>query len=337
MAKNVMIIPEAPTWVKLPQAQANATGEIVTKDVLKVNWLWAKQWKGALPSDRETVTVRIDGDIEGDFIPAIRRAASLARGKYVILFTGHGSRAPDANVKYIKQFQFDTVPEPGYVRLDNRTRAITARVLDLSDLADKQNGRWVVKPEAQQKKVDNVVHFGTLTQGYVDGLAARWRIIEAMRDEFKKNGVRKLIVLTCNVGNYPFDCARLATLINLPTVFYKDYIGGQVVDLTMPPDPLVTRTAMLWATPTREGPPPMDPFKQQGWKTARWSRHPFWTQLPNGRVAEFAPGSLGTSTMAAAWQLALPPALSQVEALGTNIVDAALRQAGAAPRTMPPR
>jgi hypothetical protein len=139
-----MIIPDSRVAVQVTQAQADAHD----LDLLEQNWLWAKQWKEAVPSDRETVSVPVNGDIDRDFLPAVRKAASLASGKYVILFTGHGGRGPTgATVNQITRFQFDTVPEPGAVRLDNHTRAITADVLNFLNVAQQQDGKWVPKPQ----------------------------------------------------------------------------------------------------------------------------------------------------------------------------------------------
>jgi hypothetical protein len=212
----------------------------------------------------------------------------------VILFTGHGTRAPGGTRTTLSHFAFESVPETR----SPKTEIIDEEVLNFLDIAQKDGTSWVPK----SRRDPGAVAAFTPSQATVDRLAPKWAALQAMRDAFSTNQIDRLILLTCNVGLFPDECQKLANLIRTTVVAYRALIA--TTEVTPPFDEPLNRSmrsVMIWSTTDHSSQrPPPDPLTNamfmnsipeatNKWILANWKHHPYWAMIPAGPGIECKP------------------------------------------------
>lgn len=303
MAKAVLVIPDTPV-----QRLVGKPAPLMPPNLSlhQQNWVWAQQFKEAVPDVRDTATVKPDGSLKDDFVPAMRRAATLAgNGGQVILFTGHGCRAActgrscSFNAAPTK-FGFETVPET----TATKTKRIDEDVFDFLTVAQRSGSGWAPRPFRKPGDVAAT----TLGQGVIDAMAAKWEALDAMKTAFTANKIDRLILLTCNVGTFGAQCQRFANLIGTTVVAYRAKIAATEYDPPFGDGPgRFIRPVQVWCTapPHTEAAPFADPFitallgaktpAMEAFLRANWRKHPYFAQLPLGPVVECRPGGQPTN------------------------------------------
>lgn len=212
-SKDVMLIPEKKS---IPAGSFQAA-------LLNDNWQWAQQWMKADPDHRTTIEVRVDGTLK-DFEDAAKKAAAIAKGRSVILFTGHGA-APDeadANESSNAKAKFDTVPESTGLSAHKYTIGFDLLV-ELPAMAD-------VKEDGTFKRREGRYESETTIAAYdIPKYATLLRIGRA----FRENCVYEFVGLTCRVANDKEFTLGLARALGVQVVTYGDYVvtgedSGQV-------------------------------------------------------------------------------------------------------------
>ena len=296
-ANAVMIIPKTPVNRIFPRGQRANPAKL---SLHQENWVWAQQFKAVAPGPRDVVEVPVNGKLETDFTQAIRHAAAKAeKGGMVILFTGHGTRAGCAGGMCTfnsppQQFEFDSVPET-----DGHERRISKQAMDIHEVAEQKDGKWVPKPRLHPGSTTKV----TEPQSKIDQLAVKWAVLQTMKAEFTRVGIDRLVLLTCNLGTFPNEVQQLANLIQTTVVVYREKIVTREIDPSFdePPNKLI-RPVFCWTSsaPHTKNMPLEDPFFALLFKPqtdavkkhilANWKRHPYFSQLPLGAGVECKPG-----------------------------------------------
>ena len=240
--KDIMLIPGS---AGLATLQHN-------KQTFQENRAFAAQWVAKSSTDRGKIEVPIKGAL-ADFTNALKQAAGLARGKEIILLTGHGAIGTQSG---LLQTAFDTVPEDDLMA--THLHVVTAEVVNLEDVAEKKAGKWVSKPIKQ----GNVIF--RLGQGEIDALAPRRDMLDEIGKAMRDGGVQRLRLLTCNVGNDTIFVSRLSKILGVEIVAYKKFTITLWNDFTDPP-PKSTKTSLVQlyvglepdfsTTPTTNPPP----------------------------------------------------------------------------------
>lgn len=228
-SKDVIIIPRQSTII------AKAIGEpgINNAEIQRQNVDWAKQWIKADPNNRTFLDVPVDGTW-ADFEKAMLDAAKIARGREVILLTGHGGTK---GVRGRPATEFDTIPE--------------------------NKGLSVHKHKISDKMVLELPHVGMLSddgtqmvpippndaagvQKYEPDKYLSCRKIGA---EFAANGVRRLSIPTCNIGQDKHFCFELATLLRVEIRAYENGVASNDAQFGV----------ILWVTDDEDNPAQNEP------------------------------------------------------------------------------
>lgn len=186
------------------------------------NWIWAQQWKERDPK-RHVIELPMSGSVEqlqSAFVAGVAKAAEKAPGGEVILFVGHGTAGDSGS----PQAAFDALPEQPEHALSQHKLSITREVVDLTDIAMKQGGRWVSKDSTQTSSTK------------LDDLGRRFDMIEAA-GKAMRGKAKTFVLLSCNVGQ---DLRaggglrlhqRLAAIMGVEVVCFSAFVAtGQATD-----------------------------------------------------------------------------------------------------------
>jgi hypothetical protein len=245
--RDAMIVPRAS--VPLPTAKTSFT-------LLQQNWIFSQQWKKADTTGRNVVECKVGG-VEKDYLDAITQAAKTARGREVILAVGHGGAG---DFRGLTQTVFDAIPNAAH-GLESHPFAITREVLELPDIAEKKDGKWVPK----KIKVGNVIT--TESQGKVDSLVPRFEMMQKSGEILRAGGVSRFVLLACNVakdapknGKKDF-LSLLAGVLGVEVVAYGGLVAIGEVTFKDPGRAAETKEQIWIAmdeTDTSKGRPPDD-------------------------------------------------------------------------------
>jgi hypothetical protein len=212
----------------------NLAGKITKpKDVqlLNENRAFAAQWK-AKATGRATVELEAKSPLSS-FTTAVKAAAPLARDHEVILFCGHGA---EAAISSTNQSSFDTTPDEG--QLVTHPNVILAEDLINHDFAEKKGDKFVPKPIGGIMRIN---------QDEIDRKwQAKWKMFDDIGAAMTSNGVKRFRLLTCDVGADIDFVKRLAKILNIEVVAYRQFTvtiqhtfanGKKLVQLFVGPDP----------------------------------------------------------------------------------------------------
>jgi len=269
--RDAMIVPA--TRVQLPTSQSSFK-------LPEQNWIFAQQWMRADANQRGVVELRVGGD-DKDFLRAVRQAAQSARGRDVILAVGHGGAG---DFRGLTQTVFDALPEEAH-GLERHRFAITREVLDLPQIAEKIDGKWVPK----RVQLPNGVT-ATASQSDVDARVPRYEMMVAAGDILRSGGVARLVILACNMAKDKVGAGgkrfheRLAEILGVGVVVFGGLVAIAEVTFTEPGKPARTKEQIWIAMDENDvehdRPPSDDPD------------HPSFSEIPQtARLAAPAPRS----------------------------------------------
>jgi hypothetical protein len=248
--RDVMIVPD--TRVPLPTSKSSF-------DLLQQNWIFSQQWKQADPGGRGVVELRVGGG-EKDFLDAIKQAAQAARGHEIILAVGHGGAG---HFRGLTQTVFDAIPNAEH-GLENHPFAIKRDILDLPDVAEKKDGKWVPKAIRDSNGVITRV-----SQGTVDARATLFEMMTRAGELMRAAGVSRFVIVACNVAKDQPPAGKkafhelLAAILGVDVVVYGGLVAIAEVTFTNPGQPARTKEqiwiAMDEKDPDNGRPPAADP------------------------------------------------------------------------------
>jgi hypothetical protein len=247
--RDAMIVPDA--RVPLPTTQNRFTA-------LQQNWIFAQQWKTADSAARNVVELRL-GAGAADYLAAIEKASQRARGKEVILAVGHGGAG---GFRGLTQTVFDAIPNAAE-GLEKHPFAITRQVLELPDVAEKIDGRWM--PRAIKDPRTGVI--ARESQGSVDQLSPRFDMLAASGGILRAAGVARFVVLACNLGKDVPPAGKkgfldlLAGVLGVDVVAYRGLVAIGEVTFTSQGASATTKEQIWIAldeTDANRGRPPQD-------------------------------------------------------------------------------
>lgn len=202
------------------------------------NRKWGSQWQKK--GGRMLLEVHAKAPL-AEFTAAVKRAASLAQGKEVILFTGHGA---DATMSSTNQSSFDTIPEDGL--MDTHPFVILKEDLVNRDFAMKQGDKWVPKP------LSGPVKF-RITQSEIDTKwQAKWLMFDEIGAALVSNKVARFRLLTCDIGSDQDFIDRFAKILGVPVSAYKEFTITQEHTV-----PATKGLVQLWIGPIPPVAPPV--------------------------------------------------------------------------------
>jgi hypothetical protein len=202
-SKDVMIIPKQSTIV------TGAEGEpgINNATIQDQNWRFAQQWVAEDKDHRTTIEVPVDGTWK-DFETAMMAAAKIAKGREIILLTGHGGTK---GIRGRSATAFDTIPENKGLSVHKQTIPDSI-ILELPRVSTLDGDMFKPIPP---NSMDMVNSYET----------AKYVSLRNIGREFKANGVARFTGLTCNVGqDSPFS-QSLADLLQVEFRAYKNGVA----------------------------------------------------------------------------------------------------------------
>jgi len=231
---------------------------------------FGEQWKDHDSANRTLEEVPVGGSLQ-DFEDAMKKAAVIAHGKDIALFVGHGGAG---GFRGLTETVFDTVPDNG--PLSTHKHRITKRTVILDELAVHNGTKWVPKVFTRPNGVKET----KIKQTEVDELAPKFEMLERLRPVLQKNGVKRLIVISCNVGKDADFGKALAKRMGIRVSLYtkliavapaEEVVGGKA-----------TVRAQIWpmvdqANPSKGRPPHDDPD------------HPSFHEIPTDFQVSFSP------------------------------------------------
>lgn len=200
-SKDIMIVP------KFATIDAAAEGEPGMKNgqLQKENFNWGKQWKKADDKHRDLIEVPVNG-AWADFEKAMMDAAKQAKGREIILLTGHGGTS---GRRGRPATEFDTIPE---------NKGMTVHKQKISDKMLLEAPK-VATFEGDIAKPIPPNNMDLVNRHEPD----KYISLRKIGRQFKANGVARFTGLTCNVGLDPKFSQALADILQ---VEFRAYDNG---------------------------------------------------------------------------------------------------------------
>ncbi len=202
-------------------------------NILNDNCNWAKQWVAKDPDHRTTVEVTVDGTLK-DFEDAARTAAGIAKGRTVILFTGHGvARDPNNTAESSNaRSRFNMVPESsGFSQ--NKYVIDSDLILELPKLA-VVNGDGKVTPRGVEGEASLRARYP------IERLVMLINVGRALRD----NGVCLFVALTCKIASDQDLRKGLVKVLGVPVATYGKFVVTQEFS--------ASKKTQIWMSPTHD-------------------------------------------------------------------------------------
>lgn len=197
-SKDVMIVPSRADFVGRPE----------DKEIMRANNAFAKQWAAADPQHRKVLEVSV-GAVWADFEKLMFQAAKIARGREIILMTGHGGATGERGVS---ESIMDTVPEADHFLSKHKHSIKAQAIAELQSIAKLEGDRLIPIPPNAQSSVDArepEKFLGLLKIGRA----------------FRENGVSQFTGLTCNVGRDTKFGYMMANLLQTKFRAYKNLVA----------------------------------------------------------------------------------------------------------------
>lgn len=201
-SKDVMIVPSRVNF------KAKGGDEEHQKEIMRANNDFAKQWAAADPQHRKVLEINVDATW-ADFEKTMLQAAKIARGREIILMTGHGGAAGERGVS---ESTMDTVPESDH-RLSKHKHSIKAQdIAALQGIAKLEGDKLVPIPPNAQSMVDSF---------------DPWKFLGLLKigKAFRENGVSQFTGLTCNIGRDTQFGYTMANLLQTKFRAYKNLVA----------------------------------------------------------------------------------------------------------------
>jgi hypothetical protein len=203
--RDAMIVPD----IAAATAAQKKSGDF---KIFAANAHFAEQWRKFAGARRSIVKIPIDATLS-IFEAKMAEAAATTKNGDIILFVGHGSGGGTSHT----EAAFDTTPS-SVAGFSNHPNIITETVMTLPDLADpdpNHPGKWIKKPLA-----------GT-NQDAVDAVAIKFESLKRVGVVLQNAGVKRLILMTCNVGSAPGFTTNLAKILFVQVLGYSGFAATE--------------------------------------------------------------------------------------------------------------
>ncbi|TKC98167.1 aegerolysin family protein [Polyangium fumosum] len=200
-SKDVMIVPKKGTF-----KTSSHEGELML-----ANYRFAQQWLAADLKHRKVLEITL-GARWSDFEKIMVEAAKIARGKEIILMTGHGGALGHRG---FAESTLDTVPELGGVS-EHKHTIDAQKIIEIQNVAKLEGDKLVPIPPNAQSMVDSYD-----PQKFL-GLVKIGRA-------FREYGVARFTGLTCNVGKDRKFGYAMANLLQTEFRAYQNLVASQQV------------------------------------------------------------------------------------------------------------